>query len=405
MDDAQFQDLAGWITNSSLQDVRETDLVAGFCERIVTAGVPLSRVSIIIDTLHPVYEGRAINWLRNRKETQLTQYGRNPTGELADSWLRSPFKYLLDHQQQMLRRPLTAESEGEFAIFPELRAQGLTDYVAMAHTFKKPDGFGIMDGVVSSWSTNSNHGFTDEDIASLQRVLPLLALGLKQASLTHIAETLVETYLGRDAGRRVLRGHIARGIADRMETVLWFSDLHGFTRITDTAAPEQIIPLLNEYAEVIIDAIHARGGDVMKLMGDGVLAIFPGKDNAPAGEAALAAAEAASQAIAKLNAQRTEKNLPTTDMYLGLHVGEVFYGNIGSKDRLDFTVVGPAVNEVSRIADLCDSVDQRLLLSSAFTERLDGSKKRLVSVGRYALRGVGRPQELFTLDPDSTPAR
>ncbi len=399
MDDAQFQDLAGWIADSSLQDVRETELVAGFCERIVTAGVPLSRVSIVIDTLHPVYEGRAINWLRNRKETQLTQYGRNPTGELADSWLRSPFKYLLDHQQQMLRRPLTAESEGEFAIFPELRAQGLTDYVAMAHTFKKPDGFGIMDGVVSSWSTNSNRGFSDSEVADLQRLLPLLALGLKQASLTHIAETLVETYLGRDAGRRVLRGHIARGIADRMETVLWFSDLHGFTRITDTAAPEQIIPLLNEYAEVIIDAIHARGGDVMKLMGDGVLAIFPGKDNAPAGEAALAAAEAASAAIAKLNAQRKEKNLPTTDMYLGLHVGEVFYGNIGSKDRLDFTVVGPAVNEVSRIADLCDSVDQRLLLSSAFTERLDGSKKRLVSVGRYALRGVGRPQELFTLDP------
>jgi adenylate cyclase len=200
----------------------------------------------------------------------------------------------------------------------------------------------------------------------------------------------------------VLRGQIGRGVADRIETVLWFSDLRGYTKISDGAAPDQIIPLLNDYAETVIEAIHAHGGDVLKLMGDGILAIFNFDSHARACCQALDAATAAQHAIAALNEGRAGKGLPTTEMYLGLHVGEVFYGNIGSERRLDFTVVGPAVNEVSRIAALCRSVDRPLLLSSAFAEALGGARQRLVSVGRYALRGVGRAQDLFTLDPGRT---
>jgi adenylate cyclase len=242
-------------------------------------------------------------------------------------------------------------------------------------------------------------GFRDQDIADLRRLVPLLALAVKSASLARIASTLVETYLGRDAGRKVLGGRIARGVADRIHAVLWFSDLRGFTRITDTSPPGQIIPLLNDYADAIISAIHAKGGDVLKLMGDGTLAIFRVEDREEACRAALAAAAKARRSVAELNRRRTDASLPTTDMYLGLHLGEVFYGNIGSKERLDFTVVGPAVNEVSRIAALCRSVEQAILLSDAFAEATGDARSSLVSVGRFALRGVGRPQELFTLDP------
>jgi adenylate cyclase len=135
-------------------------------------------------------------------------------------------------------------------------------------------------------------------------------------------------------------------------------------------------------------------------MGDGTLAIFTAEERGRACHAALGAAVAARLAVAEVNRRRTTEGLPTTDMYLGLHLGEVFYGNIGSKDRLDFTVVGPAVNEVSRIAAMCRSVDQPVLVSSAFESAVGGSRSRLVSVGRYALRGVGRPQDLFTLDPE-----
>jgi adenylate cyclase len=172
--------------------------------------------------------------------------------------------------------------------------------------------------------------------------------------------------------------------------------LRNYTRISDTSPPEEIIPLLNDYAEAIVSSIHQHSGDVLKLIGDGVLAIFPAEERSRACAAALDAAGAAREAVAALNVRRFEKSLPSTEMYLGLHFGEVFYGNIGSKERLDFTVVGPAVNEVSRIAAMCRSVDQPILLSAAFAESC--SEHTFASVGRFALRGVGKPQELFTLD-------
>jgi adenylate cyclase len=243
MDDAQFHELADFVTESGLLNRTETDLVNGFCDRVVASGLPLARVSIVMDTLHPVYEGRAVNWRRVTGSSQLSQYGRSETGEVSDSWLRSPFRYLLENKQTFMRRKLAEGSESEFKIFKELRELGLTDYIAMAHPFKDTAGDGMIDGIVSSWSTDSNRGFSDPEIDELQRLVPLLTLALKTASLNHIANTLVETYLGRDAGRRVLRGHIARGTEDRMETVLWFSDLRGFTRIADSVPPDQLIPL------------------------------------------------------------------------------------------------------------------------------------------------------------------
>jgi adenylate cyclase len=179
--------------------------------------------------------------------------------------------------------------------------------------------------------------------------------------------------------------------------VIWFSNLRGFTRITDTA-PEQVIPLLNAYSDVIVSAIRGHGGDVLKLIGDATLATFTAEDRTHAVNAALSAAIAAREGILALNKRRELEAKPITDMDLGLHAGEVFYGNIGSRERLDFTVIGPAVNEVVRIAALCRSVDQPVLTSSAFATA-EATGRGLVSVGRYALRGVSKAQELFTLDP------
>jgi adenylate cyclase len=211
--------------------------------------------------------------------------------------------------------------------------------------------------------------------------------------------TLMETYLGRDAGQRVLSGRIVRGIAEQIDAVVWFSDLRGFTRITDTA-PEEVIALLNDFSDVIISAIHEHGGDVLKLIGDGTLAIFTAENRLHACNSALSAAIAAREGVVELNKHRAAQGKPVTDMYLGLHVGNVFYGNVGSRERLDFTVLGPAVNEASRIAAMCRSVDQPVLISTAFAE-VGNIRRRLVSVGRYALRGVSHPQELFTLNSEA----
>ena len=297
-----------------------------------------------------------------------------------------------------MRRRIAADGEVEFPMFSELREASITDFVAIINRFAADGAIGEMDCIYSAWMTDSSEGFAEDEIVALKRLTPFLGLAIKSVSLARIVETLVETYLGRDAGRRVLHGRIARGVADRIKAVLWFSDLRNYTRISDTSPPEQIIPLLNDYADAIVSAIHEHSGDVLKLIGDGVLAIFPAEDRARACAAALDAAKEAREAVEALNARRAAEGLPTTEMYLGLHLGVVFYGNIGSKERLDFTVVGPAVNEVSRIAAMCRTVDQPILISSAFAESVALERRRFASVGRYALRGVGKPQDLFTLD-------
>ena len=194
------------------------------------------------------------------------------------------------------------------------------------------------------------------------------------------------------AGRRVLSGRILRGAAERINAVLWFSDLKGFTTIADSVAPEQIIPMLNDYAELIISAVHEGGGELLKLIGDGVLAIFEAADPAEACCSALRAEQRLRCAMRTLNQRRAAAGDPVTSAYLALHIGEVFFGNIGS---------GPAVNEVSRIAAMCRSAERSVLVSTAFAAALPAMERdKLVSVGRYALRGVGRAQELFTLDPE-----
>jgi adenylate cyclase len=189
----------------------------------------------------------------------------------------------------MLRRRLTAHAEEmpDFATFAELRSEGMTDYVALVTRFAATGTIGEMDAIYSMWISDVASGFAEDHIITLQRLITPLSAALKCVSLARIATTLVETYLGRDAGRRVLSGRIERGIAERIDAVLWYSDLRGYTKITDTAAPDQIIPLLNDYADVVISAIHAAGGDVLKLIGDGTLAIFQNSDIGGATHAAL----------------------------------------------------------------------------------------------------------------------
>jgi adenylate cyclase len=411
VNEAIFAELSEWLTQAGLAGMSETDIVSGFCDRCVAAGLPLARALVLIDTLHPVHEGRVLRWGYGPTESPLVDYGRTSPDALAASgsnpkdvqaaerWRRSPFYKMLQTGDSYLRRRLNATTKDEFSVLSDLLAAGMTDYVAIINPFAAEGIIGEMDGVYSSWATKVPDGFSSDQIATLQRIAPYLALTIKSVSLARMTGTLMETYLGRDAGRRVLGGRIVRGIAERIDAVVWFSDLRGFTRITDTA-PEQVIPLLNDYSDAIVSAIHEHGGDVLKLIGDGTLAIFTAEDRTHACGAALSAAIAAREGIVELNRRRMADGKPITDMYLGLHVGEVFYGNVGSRERLDFTVIGPAVNEASRIAAMCRSVDQPVLMSSAFAA-VGGIKRRLVSVGRYALRGVAHPQELFTLDPDA----
>jgi adenylate cyclase len=282
MKEAFFAELSAWLTQAGLAGTSETDIVSGFCDRCVAAGLPLARTHVFIDTLHPVHEGRLFRWGHGPTESPLLEYGRTSPDALAASgsdpqdveaakrWRRSPFYKMLQTGDSFLRRRLNATTQDEFSWLSDLRAAGMTDYVAIISRFAAERVIGDMDGVYSSWATRVPDGFTDGQIAALRRIAPYLALAIKSVSLARMTATLMETYLGRDAGQRVLSGRIVRGIAERIDAVIWFSDLRGFTRITDTA-PEQVIPLLNDYSDATVSAIHGHGGDVLKLIGDGTL--------------------------------------------------------------------------------------------------------------------------------------
>jgi len=396
-----FNELAGWVTEAGLIGRTESELMVGFCRRIIDADVPLARALVVLDTLHPIYEGRAFRWRADAPETvEVLDYGRTE-GEAAEIWRRSPFFHLLESGGTEMRRHLAAGDPADFPSIAQARDEGASDYLVFVHRFAAEAVIGEMDCVYSTWSSDAPDGFAEDDVTALRRLAPFLKLAVKSAALARIAGTLAETYLGRDAGRRVMSGRIVRGVAEKIGAVLWYSDLHGYTQISDNSPPEQIIPLLNDYAEVVVSAVHGHGGDVLKLVGDGTLAIFPADNREEACLGALAAAVRVRNGVLELNAKRAAAGLPTTQVYLALHVGDVFYGNIGSKDRLDFTIIGPAVNEVSRILGLSRSVEQDVLLSASFADALDSAmRRRLVSIGRYALRGVAQPQELFIPEPE-----
>ena len=318
-----------------------------------------------------------------------------------ESWTRSPFYHLLESRQPMLRRRLDAtHRRGEMPMLDQFQDDGVTDYAAFVVRVADQLRLGEGGGIVASWSTDAPDGFTDAQIELLAGILPALTVVFMLRITHRNARTLISTYLGADAASRVLAGNIVRGRAEPIRAVVWFSDLVGFTRIFDTTRADAVLALLNDYAEAQVEAIEAHGGHVLKFIGDGILAIFPHDDTTEACKRALAAAGSQRHRIAELNVRRAASGLAITDTHVALHVGELLYGNLGSPRRLDFTVLGPAVNEAARIEALCGSLEQNIIVSSAFAEAAGEARGLLVSLGRYAMKGVARPQELFTLDPD-----
>jgi adenylate cyclase len=393
--------LMNWLIAQGLASTPENDLLRGFCERCRAQGLELSRGLVFIDTLHPIFEGRGFRWNDVEiDESDSFEYGSTEEGDAAQNWRRTTFFHMLENGLDDLPIDLADCAKLDFSMIGDLAAKGHRHFVGFVHRFGEAGTIGQMDCVYSYFLTRNALGFGEQGLAALRDLVPVLALAIKSGAQVDIARTLGRVYLGRDASEQVLRGRISRGVTERINAVLWFSDLRGSTSISETIAPDEIIPFLNDYAQAAIDAVHDAGGDVLKLIGDGVLAMFTGEDMASARRAALRAEHGFRLNMATLNAKRSADGRPVTSAYVGLHVGEVFYGNIGAEDRLDFTTVGPAVNEVSRIASMCRSVDRELLVSSDFRGGLDAAgQDYLVSTGRFALRGIGRAQELYTLDP------
>jgi len=325
MNPADIDRLADWLIRRGLEGLSEPELLPLFCKKCNAAGLPVNRALMFMDTLHPVHEGRIVFWRNDGVENErpTRDYGPSNQGEAAASWQRSPFFHLLQTGGEELRRRIGFGDPADYLIIQEMKDAGHTDYVLFVHRFAAEGTIGEMDCFYSAWSTKHPDGFSDGDLVVLRRLVPALGLAVKNAALTRIAGTLVDVYLGRDAGRRVLEGRIQRGIADRIEAVLWFSDLRSFTTITDSARPTEIIPLLNDYADAVISAIQNAGGDVLKLIGDGTLAVFPAEDRGHACASALAAEADMRRRVHELNERRKAEERPITSVYVGLHVGAV----------------------------------------------------------------------------------
>ena len=395
----QTHDIVQWIVAEGLEGTDETVLLQGLCERLLAADIPLIRVNISQPTLHPITGGHLFIWQRG-DETVQEGWERN-AAEAEANYERTPFSSMEIEDRKRLRFRLDKGEGAEFPMLGRFGATGATDYFAIETAFGEAHRFGPARRILSSWLTDAPGGFTDAHIATIEQLTPSLALAVKCTSTYRIARGIIETYLGSDAGARVLSGEIDRGSGRTIHAALWYCDLQGFTRLAETTPRDQLLGMLDDYFECMVTAVHERGGQVLKFMGDGLLAIFNLDDDAESCRAALDAADRAMERLAALTAQRRAADLPATGFYIALHFGDVMYGNIGARKRLDFTVVGPAVNEVSRIEAMCRALEQSLVISSAFAETARGSADRLVSLGRYALRGVRRPQELFTLDvPD-----
>jgi len=389
--------ISDWLIERGLHPAGFETLIHGFCDRLAEAGVPLSRVYVSIRTLHPTIAAFDILW-RPGDKIQTSLFNHEMAGAFA--WGKSPFYHMLETNVPTMRRSLAnPEAPLEFSVLEELRNQGLIDYFASVIKFDVANIKYHPTGMASSWATNRPEGFTDEHLDILNRLLPRLALSLNVGLARQIAVNMLDTYVGHESGQRILAGDIQPGKMDVLPAVIWLADLRSFTAVSDTMPHDKIGDMLNAYFECMVEPVQARGGQVLKFLGDGLLATFDTNANKSDGlcSQALSAAADSIERVRALNKERQAADWPAMELDIALHLGDVLYGNVGAGDRLDFTVIGPAVNEASRIEALCTPLGHNILISEAFAKAATTCSARLVSAGRHSLRGVAGDQELFTM--------
>jgi adenylate cyclase len=395
-----------WAVREGLRGATAYDLFDGYCQRLVVQGVPLWRAHVAMETLHPQWSGYGFTWRRDLNAIHPEQYARSDMA--GADWLSSPMYQLIcraragEEDPQIRRRLEAGPEQRDFPVLAEFFAQGATDYFGQLFTFGETGDPSQGTGVVYSFASDRRGGFDDDDSTLMLATLPALSLAMKAHAGHVIASALLRTYLGEGTGSRVHAGAVERGSVESIHAVLWYADIRGFTPMSDSSPGPVIIDLLNGVFEVLTAALRACGGEVLKFLGDGMLATlsFAEADRAATCRRALDAATVATRGLAELNATRAAAGLPAVAVDLALHVGEVLYGNVGAADRLDFTVIGPAVNEVARIEALCEPLGRPVLISAEFAAAVDDTENRLLSLGSYNLRGVREAKEIFALAPN-----
>ncbi|GLQ06586.1 adenylate/guanylate cyclase domain-containing protein [Sneathiella chinensis] len=367
------------------------DFVDTLCRRIRQDGIPLDRLRIGFQTIHPQLDVCTYYW--NDTDNKASTWGGEHGIRSSSSYYGSPAEWVHDHKTMFRKRLDELVPGKDHLVLFEQQVAGYTDYIMLP--------LGFMDGSTSlvTYCTRHKDGFSDQDILDLQELVNYIAPIIEVHATRTIAVTLLDTYTGHRTGERILNGTIQRGSGEAIEAALWFCDLRNFTSISETRSQEEVFGLLNEYFQTVSDALKHRNGEILKFIGDAVLAIFPVTDTTPPEEncqSALEAAEDCLSALKAINVRRQRGGQPEIHVGIGLHFGKALYGNVGAEDRLDFTVMGPAVNLASRLESLTKETGHALLVSDIFASKID---RETQLIGEFTLKGLKNRLAVYSLTP------
>lgn len=382
--------LLGWLEGPGRRLIETEAFVEALGEQLVEIGLPIDRITTGIPMLHPQIASSSVVWeparLAHERQWQMTSLTRS-------MYERSPL-YVVYRGDGPVRAKVTPEPQSdEFPIIQDLREEGFTDYIALPAPFS--------DGTIKAmtFATRQECGFKDAEIAALQVLMPHFAYLLEIQTLRRTARVLLDTYVGRISGQRVLQGQIKRGQGEDLRAIIWFSDLRGFTELSDALSNEALIALLNDYFGALTRAVEEQQGETLKFIGDAMLAIYPiatASSGRKAAQRALASARSAQARIAEINLARKSAGQAVIQWGLALHVGEVHYGNIGGETRLDFTVIGPAVNLAARLQSLSARLGEGCVISDDFAALLR-DRSELRDLGAHDLKGIADKRQVFGL--------
>jgi adenylate cyclase len=379
--------IADWVVGPARQHARGLEVFDEFAWRMLAAGIPLLRVTLHARTLHPQFLGTTFTWWRTTGQTVQVLIGHEILDTVAET--DNPVLRVSGRGETLRRRLSGPDAQLDFSVLRDLKAIGATDYLAL------PIDSAYGRHYMVSYVTDRATGFSEPEIIDLTRISQRLAVVFDMYSQRAIVRNLLNAYLGAKTGPKVLDGQIRRGTGEEITAVLWSSDLRGFTARSDRLPERRTIAILNALFDAQAQVIHDHGGEILKFIGDGLLAIFAIDDAVPARQAAQAALEAATQALEatrRLGEDPAMADEPPLEIVVALHVGTVMYGNIGAANRLDFTVIGPAVNLTSRVEAIAKAINVPIIVTDSFATAFDGP---LVSLGSHRLRGLSASHELF----------
>jgi len=385
-----------WLTEQTIQDSSLEVLVEGVCKRLWAAGVPVWRFFGSFPTLHPLYHSSSVIWKRGEPISA----SNFPHGGMAHpGYQDSPLRFLTENGLPFLRRRLEGDAARlDFPILREMREAGATDYALFHVAFPGADFTREgSDGLYASFATDARGGFGEDDLRIMGQVIRSLAVACKMAITRGTTRNVLTAYLGPGAAERVLAGNIRRGDCSAIHAAIWYCDLRDSTPLAAQLSPADFLHALNCYFECTAGAVLAHGGEVLRFVGDAVLGIFPvspSGGDADACSRGVAAVRDAEQRMRALNDRRAAESVPLLSYGVGLHVGEVLFGNIGIPERVEFSVIGPAANEVARLESLTKTLGAAALFSGEFVRNVDLPWRPL---GRHSLRGIGREMDVFAL--------